>query len=51
MKTDRETQGKAEGSWKRHGALGWGIPMLFLGRRRDPGKDKGPGGGGIPIQF
>jgi len=34
MRTDREAQGNTEGPWERHGALGWGIPMLFLGRQR-----------------
>jgi len=32
MRTDREAQGNTEGPWERHGALGRGIPMLFLGR-------------------
>jgi len=45
MRTDRQAQGNTVGPWERHGALWWGIPMLFLGRQRDPGKDKGPGVG------
>jgi len=39
MRTDREAQGKAEGPREIQGALGWGIPMLFLGRQTDPGKE------------
>jgi len=39
MRTDREAQGNTEGPLERQGALGWGIPMLFLGRQRDPGKE------------
>jgi len=45
MRTDREALGNTERPWERHGALVWGIPMLFLGRLRDPGKDKGLGVG------
>ena len=44
MRTDREAQGKAEGPWERHGALGRGIPMLFLRRQRDLGKTRAWGG-------
>jgi len=46
MRTDREAQGKAEGPWERHGALGRGIPMLFLRRQRDLGKTRAWGGRG-----
>ena len=33
MRIDREAQGNTEGPWERQVALGWGIPMLFLGRQ------------------
>jgi len=39
MRTDRDAQGNTEGPLERQGALGWGIPMLFLGRQRDPRKE------------
>jgi len=35
---------ETEGPWERHGALRWGIPMLFVGRQ-------GPWRWGIPMQF